>query len=140
MAATSSVMRSIFLLNARKLAGCRQPIAQRQFGLGVNYLALLVYSPQAVGGGLIAHPNVTTLLESVGYLAAILAVVNPDPEVAGREQLHLLYGGGVRIAEAIEHVGELSIFRRAMGIDDIPEGGSLRRRRFGVEGGQVEIG
>jgi len=46
---------------------------------------------------------------------------------------------GIGVAEAVEHVGELGIFRRAVGGHNVPECDGLWRRRLGIKCADVEL-
>ena len=61
-------------------------------------------------------------------------------ELAGRLVGDAGQRRGVGIPHAVEHVGELGVLGCAVGVDDVPERRRLRRRRFRVEGRDVELG
>ena len=61
----------------------------------------------------------------------------PNQEVALRLRLNALKRDHVGVAEAIEHVGELGVFRCPRGVDNLPKRRGLRRRRLSVEVAQI---
>ena len=96
------------------------------------------------------------------YLPASFAVAEPGGEAAalrlvvsvlrghrgrlGQNLGQRERGGGIAVrvfalcAQRIDHVREFGVLAGAAGVDDVPEGLGLRRRRLRIEVGEVERG
>ena len=96
---------------------------------------------QSVVGGVVAHWDIATLFEPVGdggpglrsrsHRAKLVTRFIDEPGPGSRRR------GGFKL---VEDVGEFRVLRRAVGVDDRPEGGRLGRRRFRVEARKVGLG
>src|ERR1700722_19523488 len=66
-------------------------------------------------------------------------VIQPLLKVASGALCDLLDCDGRGFLHLIEYVGELRVFRRRVGSNNVPERWSFRRRGFGVERGNVKL-
>ena len=125
--------------------GGGDPVAGRERGLGVDDLPGFRaanrggHLPKAVGGTGVADRDVAALLEPVRDGASVSAVPEEVVERPGRDGQYLHESEGVRVFQFFDYVFEFALFGRAVGVDNVPERGGLRRRCLGVKLGDVEF-
>ena len=65
--------------------------------------------------------------------APALAILEPRPKLGVGGDSNPIERDSGRVSQPIEDIGQLGVFGRAVGVDDVPERWGLRRRRFRVE-------
>ena len=99
-----SLTSPISLTSLRQPPRGREPISDGQTCFGVDGLPGPIDDPKPVCSRVAANGRIAALLEPIGYLPPVLPVPQPPVEIAGSLVLHPHEGGGVRVAEPIEHV------------------------------------
>ena len=117
-----------------------QAVSDGEAGLRVNSLPAIVDLEQPVRGSVVAHWDITTLFEPVRDDPSIFSVEQPLVKIHIRFFDEHGQGHGVGAFKLVEDVGEFRILRRAICVDDRPEGGRLLRRGLRIETRKVELG
>jgi hypothetical protein len=79
------------------------------------------------------------LLKPVRDGATVSAVAEEVVERPGRDGQYHRESESVRVFQVFDYVFEFALFGSAVGVDNVPERGGLRRRCLGVELGDVEF-
>ena len=113
-------------------------IPQRQFLAGIDYAAFAVDLEQSVFRAVIAHRDITALLQSMRDAAGVAPVgqVFAEPIIGSCGDIG--DGGRGRPSQRFKRVGKFGILGFSVGADDIPKGRSLGRRCLRIKVGQVE--
>ena len=109
----------------RQLARGFQAASNGEAGLRVNGLPAIVDLEQPVVGRVVAHWDIAALFEPVRDDPPVFTVAQPRIKIAIRFFDEHVQGHGVGAFKLVEDVGEFRILRRAIRVDDRPEGGRL---------------